>query len=590
MATGAGWLARAARAVEEDGTDSVPAGFLRIGKAFEAMGAGDIDRAVSLTQEAVVVGRRLGSVDLVGLALHQEGLLLLDGGRTPEGLARLDEAMVEVSTGRLSPMVTGIVYCGAISGCWTVYELGRAEQWTAGMTRWCEAQPELGNFTGECKVRRAELKQLQGAWRDARADLALVSPEDVDPWAAGWASYVRGNIDRLQGRFAAAEEEFTDAGRLGCDPQPGLALLRLGRGSVQAAAAMVRRCLAESQEDAKRVEVLVAAVEILLAAGDQEHAASAADELGRLAEAHRTPVVDAFAAQTRAMVDLDEGRPDAAVTAARKALRPWLAMRAPYEEARTRVLIANACRALGDDESADREADAARVLFRKLGAVPDIARGQEREEVLSPREVEVLRLVATGATNRAIAAELVLSERTVDRHVSNILAKLGVSSRASATAYAVERKLARARYPVVPPSQMGGFTDAAAVPSFLASTHHQHVAGGHHGSRDHPPDHPVRDDRDRRRTGRPVRGLPPGQARSGVRDPRGRRPGGWVVAEPMGLAPAVHAGVLRRPAGRQARGRLPVPLQGRDGHLSRGVRRAVPAPGAPGHRRGRVVP
>ena len=438
VGAGGGWLARAARHVEEDGTDSVPAAFLKVAASLEAAGAGDLDRATALTQEAVAAGRRLGSPDLVGLALHQEGLLLLEAGRSAEGLARLDEAMVELAGGGLSPMVTGIVYCGAITGCWTVYELRRAEEWTAAMARWCDAQPELGNFTGECHVRRAEIDQLHGAWSEARAVLDHVSTADVDPWAAGWAAYVRGGLDRLQGRYDDAEDEYAAAGRLGCDPQPGLALLRLVQGSVQAAAAMVRRCLAESHPDAKRVEVVFAAVEILAQVGDMETASAASEELGRLAEKCRGAAVAAFHAQGRAIVELAEGRPELALTAARAALRLWLEVRAPYLVARTRLLIADSCRALGDVESADREVAAARGLLAELGA-PDGTK--ERDHVLSPREIEVLRLVSTGATNRAIADQLVLSERTVDRHVSNILGKLGVSSRAAATAYAFERRL-----------------------------------------------------------------------------------------------------------------------------------------------------
>jgi DNA-binding NarL/FixJ family response regulator len=434
VVVGGGWLARAARLIEEDGADSVPGGFLRLSQAFAAE---DLEQAVAISNDAVAAGRRLGNKDLVGLALHQQGLLLLEGGHTAGGLAKLDEAMVELTSGSLSPMVTGIVYCGAIAGCWTVYELRRAEEWTAAMTRWCDSQPDLGNFTGECKVRRAELKQLRGAWTDARADLARVSTADVDRWAAGCAAYVRGDLDRLQGHFADAEECFTEASRLGYDPQPGLALLRLQQGSVQAAAAMIRRCLSESQDDGKRVEVLFAATEILVASGELEAAAAAADGLTTLADKCHSTIVQALQEQAQAMVRLRQS-PDAALTPARAALRRWIELRAPYQEARTRLLIADACRALGDTESADRETVAARQTLHELGAVTEARRP---DGLLSPREIEVLRLVATGATNRAIAAQLVLSERTVDRHVSNIFTKLGVSSRSAATAYGFEHKL-----------------------------------------------------------------------------------------------------------------------------------------------------
>jgi DNA-binding CsgD family transcriptional regulator len=441
VAAGGGWLARAGRLVAEDGTDSIAAAYMTLAEALGVATAGDVDRALEVVEHAIAAGRRLHSPDLVALATHQQGLTLLQAGRTDEGLAKLDEAMVEITTGQVSPMITGIVYCGAISGCWSAYELRRAQQWTASMTEWCATQPDLANFTGECKVRRAELKQLRGEWSDAEAELAGVSLDDADTWAAGTAAYLRGNLDRLQGRFELAEEAFAEAARLGEDPQPGLALLRLARGSVQAAAAMVRRCLAESQWDGKRVEVLVAAVDVLLTAGDVDDAGEAVEQLGALAQKCRTPIVEALEAQCSAAVAVARGRPETALPRARNALRQWVKIGSPYQEARTRLLIADACRALGDDESADREITAGRGLLESLGAAPDLARLPGASGLLSAREVEVLRLVATGATNRAIAAQLVLSGRTVDRHVSNIFAKLGVSSRAAATAYAFEHQL-----------------------------------------------------------------------------------------------------------------------------------------------------
>lgn len=441
VAGGGGWLARSARLVAEDGLDSLAAGYLHLADAFAALTAGEVERAVALAGRSVAAGRRLRCSDLVALALHQQGLTLIQDGRTEEGLANLDEALVELASGGASPMVTGIVYCGALSGCWNAYELGRAQQWTAAMTGWCEAQPDLANFTGECKVRRAELKLLHGRWADAQDELAGVAGEDADAWAAARAAYLRGDLARLQGRVDTAEDAFATAARLGSDPQPGLALLRLAKGNVHAAAAMVRRSLAEAQDDGKRVEVLGAAVEILLAADEVGAAEGAVGQLRDLTRKCRTAVVTALAAHASAALELAAGRPDAALPPAREALLLWVRVPAPYQEARTRLVIADACRRLGDDESADREVTAARELLEALGAIPDLARLPDSNAQLSPREVEVLRLVATGATNRAIASQLVLSERTVDRHVSNILAKLRVASRAAATAYAVENRI-----------------------------------------------------------------------------------------------------------------------------------------------------
>ncbi len=438
---GGGWMARAARLVAENDTGSALRGYLLIAEAFGALSEGDLNRAISMTAEASEIGRQHHDPDLTSLALHQEGLFLLEAGRTDGGLACLDEAMVALSGGELSPMVTGIVYCGAISGCWCVYELRRAQEWTAAMTAWCDAQPDLVNFTGECKVRRAELKQLQGSWSAALEELAGVTGADADPWAAGCAAYVRGDLDRLQGAFEAAEEGFAEAAGLGFEPQPGLALLRLARGSSQAAAAMMRRSLAETTEVGKRVELLFAATEIMLAVAEKDEAAKAVEELATLAARNRSPMVTALHQQALGALRIAEERPEAALAPLRSALATWVRISAPYQEARTRVLLATACRTLGDRESADRELDRAKRLYADLGATPDVTRLSGGEGGLSARELEVLRLVATGATNKAIAAQLVLSERTVDRHVSNILTKLGVSTRAAATARAFDRQL-----------------------------------------------------------------------------------------------------------------------------------------------------
>jgi ATP/maltotriose-dependent transcriptional regulator MalT len=438
---GGGWLARGARLVSEDGTDSRAAAFLAVTEAFGAAMAGDPERAARMTGDCVEAARRHGALDYAALSLHQQGLFLLAAGQTDAGLSCLDEAMLEVAAGDCSALVEGIIYCNVIEACWSIYELTRAQQWTAAMTQWVASQPELCNFSGECKVRRAELKQLHGRWSDALDELEGVVPSDRDRWAAGIAASVRGNLDRLLGRFDSAEEQFSLASRLGDDPQPGLALLRLARGSVQAAAAMVRRSLAETHQPGRRIQVLAAATEILLAVGETDAASAAAQELREIATVNRTPLVVALGQHALGAVCLARDTPAEALPLLRDALGTWVRAGAPYEEARTRVLLADACRALGDRESADREVDAARAIFEELGAAPELARLTGSDDLLSPRELEVLKLLATGATNRAIAEQLVLSERTVDRHVSNIFGKLGVSSRAAATAYAFDRQL-----------------------------------------------------------------------------------------------------------------------------------------------------
>jgi ATP/maltotriose-dependent transcriptional regulator MalT len=263
------------------------------------------------------------------------------------------------------------------------------------------------------------------------------------------AIYQLAELHRLRGQFAEAEEAYREASRLGLEPQPGLALLRLAQGRTEAAEAAIRRVVAETTDRPGRVRLLPAQVEIMLTVGDLPAARDAADELTRIAGAYDTPALRAAAEQALGAVLLAEGDARAAVVALRGALQGWRELQVPYEAARVRVLVGVGCRALGDEEAAAMELDAARDGFEQLGATPDLAQldaltGRQAAagaHGLTARELEVLRLLAAGKTNRAIAGELVLAEKTVDRHVSNVYAKLGVSSRAAATAYAYRHQL-----------------------------------------------------------------------------------------------------------------------------------------------------
>jgi DNA-binding CsgD family transcriptional regulator len=452
MSRATGWFGRAHRLVEHERRDCVERGYLLLPLVFQHESAGEYEAAAAVAADAAEIGEHFGDADLFALAAQSRGILLVNLARAAEGLGLMDEAMVAVTAGELSPIVSGMVYCGVILGCQHAYELRRAREWTAALTQWCEEQPDLVSFTGTCLVHRAEILQLQGSWEDALEEAHRAQErcaQAMNQRVAAQARYQQGEVHRLQGDFAAAEQAYRDASQGGWEPQPGLALLRLAQGNGGPAAAAIRRALGETLGEAKRVALLPAYVEIMLTAGDVGAARVACRELEETSTRYGSDMLGAMAGYARGAVELAAGDAQAALVALRRASQLWQELEAPYEAARARLLIGLACRSLGDDDTAALELEAARTAFAELEAAPDLARvdslahrGRAVEtHGLTPRELQVLRLVAAGETNRAIAAELVLSERTIDRHVSNIFTKLRVSSRAGATAYAYEHGL-----------------------------------------------------------------------------------------------------------------------------------------------------
>jgi DNA-binding CsgD family transcriptional regulator len=449
---GTGWLGRARRLVEREERECVEQGYLQLPLMFQHEASGDYEAAAATAAGAAEIGERFGDRDLFALAVQAQGIFLVKQGRVVEGIGLLDEAMVAVTAGELSPIVSGLVYCGVIVGCQDAYELRRAQEWTAALTRWCEEQPDMVSFSGTCMVHRAEIMQLHGAWPNALEEARRArerSARAMNRTAVAQAHYRQGEIHRLKGEFDAAEEAYQKASRGWWEPQPGLALLRLAQGNNDGASAMIRRVLAETTVLPHRANLLPAYVEIMLATGDIQEARGACNELGEITASYRSSMLDAMFAHARGAVDLAEGDARAALVALRHARLVWQEFEVPYEAARVRVLVGLACRALGDDDTAALELDAAHESFAQLGAAPDLAKvdaltrgaASGHSRGLTRRELQVLRLVAEGETNKAIAAELVLSERTVDRHVSNIFTKLGVTSRAAATAYAYKQEL-----------------------------------------------------------------------------------------------------------------------------------------------------
>jgi DNA-binding CsgD family transcriptional regulator len=444
-------LSRAQRLVEQHADDCVERGYLLLPASQRALNVGDFAGAQEFAARALSIGEQFVEPDLMAFARNLLGRSLLAAGQIDRGLVSLDECMVAAVAGELSPVVTGIVYCSAIAGCHRVFALERIREWTAALSAWSDSQPQLGLFTGHCLVHRAEVLEMNGSWAEAvdearRAVARCV--RHIEREAAGRAHYQQAEIFRLRGAFDEAGTAYVEASRAGFEPQPGLALLRLAQGDLSGAANASRRIIAATHGRIPRLRFLPAHVEILLATGEVDESRAACHELEQTAAALGTDVLAAIAAHAVASIELGSGNPQSALEPARRAFGFWQQIGAPYLAARSRVLLARACKALGDAEGAVLESQCAREAFEKLGARPDIAMldacfapALAADIGLSERELQVLRLLATGRTNKALARELNLSEKTIDRHVSNIFVKIGVATRAAATAFAYERKL-----------------------------------------------------------------------------------------------------------------------------------------------------
>ena len=449
LAPAMGWVARGRRILEGARDESVAQAWLLLLTALPIMFQGDPEAAYPSFLDAGRIAERFGDSDATTFARLARGQSLILQGRINEGMPLLDEVMVAVTADEVSPRVAGIAYCQVIASCQTVFDLRRAKEWTEKLSSWVDSQPDLVPYRGNCLVHRCEILQLQGAWEDAldaaqRACEWLSGPPAWD--SLGSAYYQLAEIHRLRGELTEAEQSYRKASLAGREPEPGMALLRLAQGRIDLALPAIRRVLEEARDPIDRSRVLPAYVEILLEADDLGSARKAADELAGIAAQLDAPYVQALAAHASGAVLLSEGDSQAALTELRSAYNSWRDLGAPHQSARVRTLIGLACLELGDGASAELEFQAARQTFEELGAAPDLERvaagGMRRAAGgLSPRENEVLTLVAAGKTNRAIAGELFISEKTVARHISNIFTKLRLSSRSEATAYAYKHGL-----------------------------------------------------------------------------------------------------------------------------------------------------
>lgn len=449
---GGGWLARAGHLVEEVGKDCAEVGYLLLPRVEMNFGAGENKAAADIAAQALAIGEQHGDEDLAALARHLLGRAQLALGDVHNGLSALDETMVAITEERLSPIVTGLIYCSVIEACQRYQIVRRASEWTEALSSWCSRQPELVAFTGRCLIHRSEILLFDGRWSEAEVEAIAAKRRLAEGPAghlAGPAHYQLGELNRLRGEFHAADESYRAASALGFDPQPGLALMRLRQGAGRSAAAAIRRALAAADAPPKRMRLLGAAFEIALGLKLLDEARAFKDEMQNLADTYHSDAVRASLAEMQGDLAAQDDELKRAAMSYAQAAELWRDLACPYRLARVRQRNAQLFAKLGDVEGALAEAHAARKGFASLGAKPERqdaetfirSKTQSRGAILTRRQTEVLGLVAKGLTNREIAERLGLSERTVDRHVSDILNRIDAPTRAAAAAYAVSSGL-----------------------------------------------------------------------------------------------------------------------------------------------------
>jgi len=448
---GSGWMNRAQRLLRDE-PEAAEHGYLLYLDTEIAFEEGDLDEVIVKARILGEMGRRYEDANLAAGGVLFEGRALVRRGRLKEGMSFLDEAMVAVLSDEMVPDWAGNVYCHLMAVFHELVDIRRAAEWVEATARWVETLPAAVLFTAICRVHRSQVLQITGSWDQAEREAERVCLDLANIHVAGLAEghYQVGEIQRLRGELVAAERSYERAHECGRDPQPGLALLRLAERRLPAASASIQAALvAVNQNPLARAPLCATQVDIALAIGNIDTAQRACEELETTASVYATSGLEAMARHARGAVALAEGLPEAALPILRDACRRWRELGADYNASKACVLLASAYEALDDADAARRELGAAASVFDRLGALPDsrsVAELRGKRPLpcgLTEREVEVLALVAIGRSNREVAQELSISQKTVARHLSNIFSKLGTSTRTEAAAYAFEHGLAR---------------------------------------------------------------------------------------------------------------------------------------------------
>jgi DNA-binding CsgD family transcriptional regulator len=444
-----GWRATAERLLSGQ-PDCRERGQLLNQEAYGLIVLGEFEAAHDRAVKAFEVGARCSARDIQAAALNLQAQALVRAGEVERGLRVLDESLAAASAVDLDPFEAGVIYCHTIGLCRDLADFDRAREVADATTTWCE-ENSFTAFPGVCRVHQAEIHRLRGDLARAETEVRAAI-DDLLPRALSWSGMAFNELGMVQlrrGRLDAAGEAFDRAQELGMEAEPGRSLVHLAQGRHQLAFAGLMRALERPPAVLlDRARLLSALVEVALATGDHNIAASSVVDLESIAEALRRPTFGAFAKAARGALLLAEGKPRAATDSLRDALELWLTMDVPYEAAQTRVLLAEAHRAVGDQTSADRELELAARAFKRIGATREkvIAEATLKAHMADPlqpltrRQREVARLVAEGQSNRAIAATLVVSERTAEYHVQQILNTLGFDSRAQIAAWYAQRR------------------------------------------------------------------------------------------------------------------------------------------------------